>query len=130
METNRQKKIAGIIQQDLAEIMQESMRESFRGVIISVTKVRVTSDLSEAKAYVSVFPSKDRDTVMEEINEHNHLIRHKLAQRTRHQLRRVPELHFFVDDSLDYIDEIDKALKGKLDNPIEHPEILPKRKKI
>ena len=130
METNRQKKIAGIIQQDLAEIMQESMRESFRGVIISVTKVRVTSDLSEAKAYVSVFPSKDRDTVMEEINEHNHLIRHKLAQRTRHQLRRVPELHFFVDDSLDYIDEIDKALKGKLDNPIAHPEILPKRKKI
>jgi len=130
METNRQKKIAGIIQQDLAEIMQETTRESYKGVIISVTKVRVTSDLGEAKVYISVFPTSDREVIIEEIQEHNHLIRHKLAQRTRHQLRRVPELHFFVDDSLDYIEGIDKALRGEAANPIEHPEILPKRKKL
>ncbi len=130
METNRQKKIAGIIQQDLAEIMQEALRESHRGVIISVTKVRVSSDLGEAKVYISVFPTQHREAVVEETIKHSHLIRHKLAQRTRNQLRRVPELHFFVDDSLDYIENIDKALKGDVENPIEHPEILPKRKKI
>lgn len=130
METNRQKKIAGIIQQDIAEIMQEAMRESHHGVLISVTKVRVTPDLGEANVFISVFPTKDRDQIIEETKEHNHLIRHKLAQRTRHQLRRVPELHFFVDDSLDYIEGIDKALKGDVENPIAHPEILPKRKKI
>jgi len=130
METNRQKKIAGIIQQDIAEIMQKAMRESNKGIIISVTKVRVTSDLGEANVYISVFPTKDRDKIVEETQENNRLIRHKLAQRTRHQLRRVPELHFFVDDSLDYIEGIDNALKGDLVNPIEHPEVLPKRKKI
>lgn len=130
METNRQKKIAGIIQQDLAEIMQEAMREANKGVIISVTKVRVTPDLGEAKVYISVFPTKDRDSIVAETQEHNRLIRHRLAQRTRHQLRRVPELHFFVDDSLDYIEDIDSALKGDNINPIEHPEVLPKRKKM
>lgn len=130
METNRQKKIGGIIQQDIAEIMQEAMRDSHKGVIISVTKVRVTPDLGEAKVFISVFPSKNSDTILEETQEHNHLIRHKLAQRTRHQLRRVPQLHFFIDDSLDYIEGIDKALKGDVVNPIEHPEVLPNRKKI
>jgi ribosome-binding factor A len=130
METNRQKKIAGIIQKDIAEIMQEAMRDANKGVIISVTKVRVTSDLGEAKIYISVFPTKDRDSIVVETQEHNRLIRHRLAQRTRHQLRRVPELQFFVDDSLDYIEGIDKALKGDITNPIEHPEVLPKRKKI
>ena len=130
METNRQKKIAGIIQQDIAEIMQEALRNSNKGVIVSVTKVRVTSDLGEANVFISVFPTLDRDKIITETIEQSHSIRHKLAQRTRHQLRRVPELHFFVDDSLDYIEGIDNALKGDLVNPIEHPEVLPKRKKI
>ncbi len=130
METNRQRKIAGVIQQDIAEILQEWTRESTKGIIISVTKVRVTSDLGEAKVFISVFPTDNRDNIATEIQEHTHAIRHKLAQRTRHQLRRVPELHFFIDDSLDYIEGIDKALKGDIINPIEHPEVLPKRKKM
>ena len=130
METNRQKKIAGVIQKDIAEILQEAMRESQHGVIVTVTKVQLTPDLAEAKVFISVFPTDNRDQIVMETQEHTAAIKHKLAKRTRHQLRRVPELHFFVDDSLDYIEAIDKALKGDEINPIEHPEILPKRKKM
>ena len=130
METNRQKKIAGVIQQDIAEILQNAMRESGQGVIITVTKVHITPDLSDAKIYISIFPTDNRDRIVMETQEHSNAIKYQLAKRTRHQLRRVPELHFFVDDSLDYIDKIDKALKGDAVDPIKHPEILPKRKKM
>ena len=130
METNRQKKIAGVIQKDIAEILQEAIRESQQGVILTVTKVHVTPDLGEAKVYISVFPTENRDHIVIETQAHAKAIKYQLAKRTRHQLRRVPDLHFFLDDSLDYIEGIEKALKGDLLNPIEHPEILPKRKKM
>ena len=106
------------------------MRESGQGVIMTVTKVHITPDLGEAKVYLSVFPTDNRDQIIKETQQHSNAIKYKLAQRTRHQLRRVPELQFFIDDSLDYIEGIDKALKGDVVNPIEHPEILPKRKKM
>lgn len=130
METNRQKKIAGVIQQDIADIIQKSISDTIGGVLISVTKVRVTSDLSEAKVYISVFPTKDRESIIEQTIKQTKSIRYQLAQRTKYQLRRVPNLHFFVDDSLDYIDDIDKALRGENENPIINPDVLPKRKKI
>lgn len=130
METNRQKKIAGIIQADITEIIQNAVRYSHKGVIVSVTDVKVTSDLMEAKIYVSVFPAKHEEDLFKEIQQHNHLIRHQLAGRIKNQMRRVPELTFLVDDSLDKIEGIEKALKGDEINPIEHPEILDKRKKL
>lgn len=130
METNRQKKVAGIIQKDIAEIIQNAVRFSHQGVIVSVTEVKVTQDLMEAKVFISVFPGEHRDALMAEIQEHAHLIRHQLAGRIKNQMRRIPELRFEVDDSLDVIEGIDKALKGEELNPIEHPEILPKRKKM
>lgn len=130
METNRQKKIAGVIQQDIADIIQKSISATIGGVLISVTKVRVTSDLSEAKVYISVFPTKDRDSIIEQTIKQTKPIRYQLAQRTKHQLRRVPNLHFFIDDSLDYIDDIDKALRGENIDPIKNPDVLQKRKKI
>ncbi len=130
METNRQKKIAGVVQKDIAEILQDAMRESGQGVIITVTKVHITPDLGEAKVYISIFPVDNREQIVLETQSHAKAIKYQLAQRTRHQLRRVPDLHFFLDDSLDYIEGIEKALKGDLINPIEHPEILPKRKKM
>ncbi|HKJ06769.1 MAG TPA: 30S ribosome-binding factor RbfA [Flavobacteriaceae bacterium] len=130
METNRQKKIAGVIQKDLAEILQHAARDGMKGVIISVTKVHVTTDLSQAKVYVSVFPQLKREIIVEGINANRSSIRYELAQRTKHQLRRMPDLHFYIDDSLDYIEGIDNALKGKKENPIENPDILDKRKKI
>lgn len=130
METNRQKKIAGIIQKDIAEIIQNAIRFSHQGIIVSITEVRVTQDLMDAKVYVSVFPTEHRDALIQEIVTHSKLIRHQLAERIKHQIRRIPELHFEMDNTLDMVDGIEKALKGEEANPIIHPEILPKRKKI
>ena len=129
METNRQKKIAGVIQEDLAEVLQRMVSDSgHRNVIVSVSKVRVTVDLSLAKAYISVFPPKHAEALLEEVIAKSPVIKHELAQRTKHQFRRMPDLEFFNDDSLEYIDGIERSLKGE-DNPIEHPELLDKRKK-
>ena len=129
METQRQKKIGGVIQKDLAEILQRAATDGgMQGTIISVTKVSVTVDLSIAKVYISIFPADKVKPVMEGIQSNQALIRHELAQRTRHQLRRMPELAFFLDDSLDYIENIEKSLEGG-DDPIEDPDLLPRRKK-
>ncbi len=129
METNRQKKIGGLLQRDLADILQNELRENGRtGILISVSKVRVTTDLSIAKAYLSIFPNKHGQEVLEEINEHKHKIKHEVAQRTKHQLRKMPDLSFYIDDSLEYIDKIEKEMKGD-ENPIENPDLLDKRKK-
>ncbi|PID68540.1 MAG: ribosome-binding factor A [Flavobacteriales bacterium] len=130
METNRQKKIAGIIQKDIAEILQNTARNVEKGLLISVTKVYVTSDLHDAKVYVSIFPSNKSEAWIKSIKEHSNMVKSALAKRTRNQLRRVPELAFFLDDSLDYIEIIDKSLQGKTENPIKNPDILPKRKKL
>ena len=129
METQRQKKIAGVIQKDLADILQRAATDGgMQGVLISVSKVYVTTDLSIAKVYVSIFPNNKAAELLEGIKSNEPLIKHELAQRTKHQLRRIPVLSFYLDDSLEYIDNIDKSLKGK-ENPIENPELLPKRKK-
>lgn len=129
METQRQKKIAGVIQKDLVDILQRAATDGgFKGTIVSVSKVSVTVDLSLAKIYVSVFPQAEVPAIMEGINNNLPFIRNELAKRTRHQLRRVPVLAFYHDDSLDYIEKIDHSLK-KGENPIENPDLLPKRKK-
>ena len=127
--TQRQKKIGGILQQDLAEVLQKAATDGgLRGVIISVSKVNVTTDLSVAKIYLSIFPNKEAKPLLEGIKSNKPLIRHELAQRTRHQLRRMPQLEFFIDDSLEYIDGIERSLKGE-DDPLENPDLLGKRKK-
>jgi ribosome-binding factor A len=129
MESNRQKKIGGILQQDLADVLQgAATRGGMKGVIISVSKVNVTTDLSIAKVYLSIFPNKEAEELIKGIRSNTPLIRHELAQRTKHQLRRMPHLEFFIDDSLEYIDRIEKSLKGE-DNPISDPNLLDKRKK-
>lgn len=129
METNRQKKIAGVLQNDLVSILQGDARSGMPGVIISVTKVWVSTDLSEAKVFLSIFPNDKRNLIFKGILDNAHKIKHRVAQKNKHQLRKTPELTFFVDDSLDYIESINTALKGD-ENPIKHPEILPRRKKI
>ena len=129
METNRQKKIGGVLQQDLAEILQNHLRDAgVQGILISVSKVKVPTDLSIAKAYLSVFPAKNADEMLKELNAIKPRIKHELAQRTKHQLRRMPDLEFYVDDSLDYIEKIEKSIKGKED-PISNPDLLERRKK-
>ena len=128
-ETNRQRKIAGVLQKDLVEVLQKAAKDGMQGVIISVSKVSVTPDLGVAKVYLSVFPSDKRNAIIEGVKYNSPLIRHELAKRTRNQLRRMPELLFFGDDSLDYIEEIDKSLRGGDVNPIQDPSVLPRRKK-
>lgn len=130
IESNRQKKIAGVLQNDLANVLQNLLRESGQlGTIISVSKVSVTTDLSIAKVYLSVFPSNKAAKIVEELKSLQPKIKHEVAQLTKHQLRRMPALSFFNDDSLDYIDNIEKAVKGT-ENPLENPDLLPKRKKL
>lgn len=129
MESNRQKKIGGILQQDLAEVLQRAATSGgLKGIIISVSKVSVTVDLSIAKVYLSIFPNAKGKELLEGIRSNVPLIRHELAQRTRHQLRRMPQLEFFIDDSLEYIDGIERSLRGE-DNPLDDPDLLDKRKK-
>ena len=118
MESNRQKKISKILQHDLADILQGAARKGgLKGVIISVSKVSVTTDLSIAKVYLSVFPSNKAEEILSGIKVNTPLIKHEVSQRTKHQLRRTPNFMFFIDDSLDYIEKINKSLKGT-DNPI------------
>jgi ribosome-binding factor A len=129
METQRQKKIAGVLQKDLADILQRAATDGgLKGTLISVSKVSVTTDLSIAKIYVSIFPTDKAKSVLSGIKDGQPMIRHELARRTRNQLRRMPELSFYLDDSLDYIDRIEQSLKNGAD-PIENPELLPRRKK-
>ncbi len=118
-ESNRQKKIAGVLQKDLVDILQGEAREALKGVLITVTNVYVTSDLTEAKVKISVFPSQHLQKLVNAMNENMATIRYELARRTKHQLRRVPVLHFYSDDSLDYIEKIESVLKGNVDNPLK-----------
>ncbi len=110
METTRQNKIARLIQKDLANIFQEQTRKT-HGVLVSVSIVRVSSDLSVAKVYLSIFPSNRAAELLENINANASQIRYMLGTLERHQLRIIPELKFFIDDSLDYIENIDRLLK-------------------
>ncbi|MFS4469010.1 30S ribosome-binding factor RbfA [Maribacter sp. 2210JD10-5] len=129
METQRQRKIAGVIQKDIVDILQKAAIDGgLKGTLISVSKVSVTTDLSIAKVYLSIFPTGQAAELLEGIKSNQPLIKHELSQRTRNQLRRVPELLFYIDDSLDYIDGIEKSLKGE-ENPIENRDLLERRKK-
>ncbi|KLT70623.1 MAG: 30S ribosome-binding factor RbfA [Flavobacterium circumlabens] len=129
METNRQKKIGGVIQKDLVDILQGEVRKNgINNLVISVSKVSVTSDLSVATVYLSIFPQEKAKETLEGIKSNSTLIKHDLSQRVRLQLRRVPNLVFFIDDSLDYIEKIDNALSNR-ENPIENRDLLEKRRK-
>lgn len=129
IESNRQKKIAGVLQKDLAQILQTMLREAGQlGIIISVSKVNVTADLSLAKVYTSVFPAEKANSIVKELNRVKPSIKHQIALLTKDQLRKMPDLQFYNDDSLEYIDGIEQAVKGEKD-PLKDPDLLPKRKK-
>lgn len=109
METTRQNKIARLIQKDLSNIFQAQTRQT-RNLLVSVSVVRVSPDLSVAKAYLSVFPSERAQEVLQNVNDHASEVRFELGRLERHQLRIIPELRFFLDDSLDYVEHIDELL--------------------
>jgi ribosome-binding factor A len=112
MESTRQKKVARLIQKELADIFIRKGNELAHGKLISITRVRVSPDLSFAKVFISIFPAAQQEDVIKSIEEHNSRIRFDLGHKIRSQLRIVPELAFHIDDSLDYIDKIDKLLKS------------------
>ena len=110
METTRQNKIARLLQKELSEIFLLQTK-AMPGVLVSVSAVRISPDMSIARVYLSVFPSDKSEEMVKNINNNMKSIRFELGTRVRHQLRNIPELKFFVDDSLDYIEKIDALLK-------------------
>ena len=109
METTRQQKIARLLQKELSEIFRLETAK-IGNVIVSVSAVRVSPDLSIARAYLSIFPSDKAQVLIESINKSAKQIRYDLAQKVRFQLRKTPELFFHIDESLDYIEHIDNLL--------------------
>ena len=127
--TPRQKKIAAALQKELSTMLQEAVREQgIINLLVSVTKVYVTIDLSLAKIYLSIFPKDKAKKHLNGIQENAFQINRDLASQMRNQLRRMPKLYFYIDDSLDYVEEIENALK-KPENPIDNPDFLSERKK-
>lgn len=110
METTRQNKIARLLQKELSGIFLLQTK-SMHGTLVSVSTVRISPDMSVARAYLSVFPSEKADEIVKNINANMKSIRYELGTRVRHQLRIIPELKFFIDDSLDYLERIDELLK-------------------
>lgn len=109
MEGTRLNKVGRLLQKELGDIFQKQT-QGMRGTLISVSSVRVSPDLGMAKIYLSVFPSEKAQELLSAIESNNKAIRYDLGQRVRMQLRKIPELSFYLDDSLDYIDNIDKLL--------------------
>ena len=110
METTRQNKIARLLQKELSDIFLLQTK-AMHGVLVSVSAVRISPDMSIARAYLSIFPSAKAEEMCNNINANMRSIRYELGTRVRHQLRIIPELKFFVDDSLDYAEHIDELLK-------------------
>jgi ribosome-binding factor A len=111
MESTRQKKVARLVQKELAEIILHHSGELAPGKMISVTTVRISPDLSLAKVWVSIFPSQGSETVMTALHNSVPRLRYEMGQKVRNQLRIIPEIAFFIDDSNDYIDNISNLLK-------------------
>lgn len=110
MQETRQNRISRLLQKELSLIFQSQTRQ-MRGVMVSVTRVKVSPDLSICTAYLSIFPSDKGDELLKNINANVASIRYDLGQKVRNQLRIIPELRFFIDDSLDYLERIDDLLK-------------------
>lgn len=110
MESTRQQKVSRLLQKELGEYLQQHGREFLPGKMITVTVVRVSPDLSSAKVYLSIFPTKPEDKPLEELQPYESRIRKAIGQKIRNQLRAVPEFSYFIDDSLDHIDRINDLL--------------------
>ena len=122
MQQARLEKIARLVQKELSEIFRLETAK-IGNILVSVSSVRVSPDLSIARVYLSVFPSDKAQEIITNVNTNEKGIRYALAQKVRYQLRKCPELTFYLDDSLDYIDHIDSLLhKSEADNSPEQPK--------
>jgi ribosome-binding factor A len=117
METTRQQKISRMLQKELGEIFLLYARE-IHGTLITVTSVRISPDLGIARTHLSIFPSDKAADVLVKVNSDTKSIRYDLGKRVRYQLRIVPELFFHIDDSLDYLENIDNLLRSDPPGPV------------
>lgn len=124
MESKRQQKFAGVIQKDLAEIFQREGMNFLPGIMVTITKVRVTPDLAIARVYLSFFNSTNNTLALNTIKSHSNEIRYKLGNRIKDQVRIVPQLDFFLDDTSDYVERMDKIFDkiSKEPRQAEEPE--------
>ena len=128
-ETPRQLKINTVIQHEIAYLIQDAIRKSgVPNLMVSVTKVKVVPDISMAKIYISVFPKDKVEMYIENLKTNKNQLRHDLSQKLKSQLRKVPELNFYLDESLDYIEKIDKELTNG-ENPLKKLSSLEPRQK-
>ena len=111
MESVRQQKVSKLVQKELAEIFRSESRNLFGGAFITVTQTRISPDLGNAKVYISIMAAKDKDAIFKLVEEQKPAIRKRLGNLVGRQLRIVPELQFFIDDSLDYAMKIEELLK-------------------
>lgn len=118
MANKRINKVNQLLQRDLAEIFRKQAVKIQPNMLISVTEVRTTSDLSISKVYLSIFPTEHTKKVMDYVDENYGFFRGELGNLIAKDMRIVPELHFYVDQTMEKVDEIDRALKGKGDNPV------------
>lgn len=110
MASQRQLKVSRLLQRELGDFFLRESHGAYSGAMITVTKVNVTRDLSIARVFLSIFASKNKPELIDVINKGKKEIRYRLAARIRHQLKGVPDLEFFEDDSLDYIENIENLL--------------------
>lgn len=118
MESNRQRKVAQIIQEDFAELFRKQASESKQNFLVSVSDVKVTPDLGIAKIYLSIFPQEFRASIMKEIEVNKAQYRNFIGQKMAKQVRIIPQLSFYLDTTLDDVEKIERELRGEGDNPV------------
>lgn len=119
MDSNRLKKIEGQFQKDLAVIFRELAQSKFKGLLLTITRVSITPDLSLARCNISVFPGTNEQEIIEWLNDQKGAIKSDLVRKLKGALRKMPDLIFYLDDSMDREEAIDKILKGGGDSPIK-----------
>jgi ribosome-binding factor A len=111
MDTTRQNKFARLIQKEMGELLQRDGSNYYGKAFVTVTSVKVSPDLSHVKIYLSIMGTTDRDRTVKQLNDNTKDIRHRLGMRIKNQIRHIPDIHFFLDDSFDYAEKIDKLFK-------------------
>jgi ribosome-binding factor A len=110
-EGKRQKQVAGVIHEELTTIFTKLSLNIVDGGLVSIASVKITPDLLEARIYLSVFQAKDKNTVLQKVEDRAHEIKRELASRVKHQLRRMPEMKYFLDDTLDHVFKMEELFK-------------------
>ncbi|MFN5134456.1 MAG: 30S ribosome-binding factor RbfA [Chitinophagaceae bacterium] len=110
-EGKRQKQVAGVIHEELTTIFTKLSLNIIDGGLVSIASVKITPDLLEARIYLSVFQAKNNSAVLQKIEDRAHEIKRELASRIKHQLRRIPEIKYFLDDTLDHVFKMEELFK-------------------